>query len=75
MGTAQQRVLVPWAVAVLLLALQLAGATHHTIHWSLAAPASVPVSVVSPLVRTGYHFQPPMNWINGTLATSLVKLE
>ncbi|XP_066321729.1 beta-fructofuranosidase, cell wall isozyme-like [Miscanthus floridulus] len=63
MGT-RQRVLAPWAV--LLLALQLAGASH-VIHRSLeaeGAPASVPASIVSPLLRTGYHFQPPMNWIN-----------
>ncbi|KAK8462304.1 hypothetical protein SEVIR_1G184800v4 [Setaria viridis] len=63
MGT-PQRVLAPWAV--LLLALQLAGASH-VIHRSLeaeAAPPSVPASIVSPLLRTGYHFQPPMNWIN-----------
>jgi beta-fructofuranosidase len=58
---------------VLLLALQVAGASH-VIHRSLeaeATPPSVPASIVSPLLRTGYHFQPPMNWINGTLATSL----
>jgi len=70
MGT-RQRVLAPWAV--LLLALQVAGASH-VIHRSLeaeAAPPSVPASIVSPLLRTGYHFQPPMNWINGMLATSL----
>ncbi|CAL5057896.1 unnamed protein product [Urochloa decumbens] len=64
MGT-PQRVLAPWAL--LLLALQLAGASH-VIHRSLeaeaAAPPSVPASIVSPLLRTGYHFQPPMNWIN-----------
>lgn len=62
MGTLQW-VLGPWA---LLLVLQLAGASH-VIHRSLeaeAAPASVPASIVSPLLRTGYHFQPPMNWIN-----------
>ncbi|KAK3158100.1 hypothetical protein QOZ80_2AG0132910 [Eleusine coracana subsp. coracana] len=58
------RVLAPWAV--LLLALQLASASH-VIHRSLedeAAPPSVPPSIVSPLLRTGYHFQPPKNWIN-----------
>ncbi|KAJ1279392.1 hypothetical protein BS78_04G152700 [Paspalum vaginatum] len=66
MGT-RHRVLAPWAV--LLLALQLAGASH-VIHRSLeaaaeaAAPSSVPASIVSPLLRTGYHFQPPRNWIN-----------
>ncbi|CAO2039078.1 unnamed protein product [Urochloa humidicola] len=63
MGT-RQRVLAPWAL--LLVALQIAGASH-VIHRSLeaeAAPPSVPASIVSPLLRTGYHFQPPMNWIN-----------
>nr|ABB77250.1 cell wall invertase BObetaFRUCT2 [Bambusa oldhamii] len=60
---AQQWALGPWA---LLLLVQLAGASH-VVHRSLeaaAAPASVPASIVSPLLRTGYHFQPPMNWIN-----------
>jgi hypothetical protein len=61
---------------LLLTALQLAGASHVVVHRSLeaeaaAAPPSVPASIVSPLLRTGYHFQPPMNWINGTLATYL----
>ncbi|CAN6231875.1 unnamed protein product [Urochloa humidicola] len=63
MGT-RPRVLAPWAL--LLVALQVAGASH-VIHRSLeaeAAPPSVPSSIVSPLLRTGYHFQPPMNWIN-----------
>jgi hypothetical protein len=56
--------LAPW---LLLLLLQLAGASH-VVHRSLEAeqaPSSVPASIVSPLLRTGYHFQPPMNWING----------
>ncbi|XP_051217063.1 beta-fructofuranosidase, insoluble isoenzyme 1 [Lolium perenne] len=56
-------VLAPWAV---LLLLQLASASHHA-RLSLeteAASPSVPASIVSPLLRTGYHFQPPMNWIN-----------
>ncbi|TVU29841.1 hypothetical protein EJB05_21429, partial [Eragrostis curvula] len=60
------RALAPWAV--LLLALQLAGASH-VVHQSLeveAAAPSVPASLVSPLLRTGYHFQPPKNWINET---------
>ncbi|GJN21217.1 hypothetical protein PR202_gb08678 [Eleusine coracana subsp. coracana] len=61
------RVLAPWAV--LLLALQLVSASH-VIHRSLeddAAPPSVPPSIVSPLLRTGYHFQPPKNWINAPM--------
>ncbi|OEL12800.1 Beta-fructofuranosidase, cell wall isozyme [Dichanthelium oligosanthes] len=67
MGT-PGRVLAPWAL-LLLLALQLAGASH-AIHRSLeaeAAPPSVPASIVSPLLRTGYHFQPPKNWINAPM--------
>nr|P49174.1 RecName: Full=Beta-fructofuranosidase, cell wall isozyme; AltName: Full=Invertase; AltName: Full=Sucrose hydrolase; Flags: Precursor [Zea mays]AAA64487.1 invertase [Zea mays]prf//2118364A cell wall invertase [Zea mays] len=67
MGTRPRGVvLAPWAVVlVLVLALRLAGASH-VIHRSLEAEAapSVPASIVSPLLRTGYHFQPPMNWIN-----------
>jgi hypothetical protein len=74
MGTRPRGVvLAPWAVVlVLVLALRLAGASH-VIHRSLEAeaPPSVPASIVSPLLRTGYHFQPPMNWINGMLATCL----
>nr|CAB3446800.1 unnamed protein product [Digitaria exilis] len=55
-SSAVQRVLLlaPWAL-LLLLALQLEAE---------AAPPSVPSSIVSPLLRTGYHFQPPRNWIN-----------
>jgi hypothetical protein len=68
-------VLAPWAV---LLLLQLACASHHA-RLSLeteAASPSVPASIVSPLLRTGYHFQPPMNWINGkTSTTGLLSLE
>ncbi|KAF7062488.1 hypothetical protein CFC21_069082 [Triticum aestivum] len=57
-----------WVVAplALLLLLQLAGASHE-VRRSLEAEAaspSVPASILSPLLRTGYHFQPPMNWIN-----------
>ena len=63
-------VLAPWAV---LLLLQLASASHHTRRSleteAAAPPASVPASIVSPLLRTGYHFQPPKNWINGKIYT------
>ena len=75
MGTPQRVLLAPWALLPLLavvVAVQLAGASH-VIHRSLeaeAAPPSVPASIVSPLLRTGYHFQPPRNWINGTAAAS-----
>ncbi|KAL6883394.1 hypothetical protein ACP4OV_010808 [Aristida adscensionis] len=66
MASLQQRLLGPWPAALLLLALQLAAASH-AVRRSLedeAATASVPASIVSPLLRTGYHFQPPRNWIN-----------
>nr|CAB3449953.1 unnamed protein product [Digitaria exilis] len=54
MGTPQRVLLLPpWAL-LLLLALQLEAEE---------APPSVPSSIVSPLLRTGYHFQPPRNWI------------
>ncbi|KAL6900786.1 hypothetical protein ACP4OV_005462 [Aristida adscensionis] len=57
-----------WAWLLLLL-LHLAGASHvvydHESLASEAATAAVPASIVSPLLRTGYHFQPPKNWING----------
>ncbi|KAG2658852.1 hypothetical protein PVAP13_1KG316000 [Panicum virgatum] len=66
MGTPQRVLLAPWALLAVV-ALQLAGASH-VIHWSLEAeaapPPSVPASIVSPLLKTGYHFQPPRNWIN-----------
>ncbi|KAL6643024.1 hypothetical protein ACP70R_021205 [Stipagrostis hirtigluma subsp. patula] len=55
------------AALLLLLALQLAAGASNVVHRSLEgepAPASVPASIVSPLLRTGYHFQPPKNWIN-----------
>uniref|UniRef100_A0A0D9VGN9 beta-fructofuranosidase n=1 Tax=Leersia perrieri TaxID=77586 RepID=A0A0D9VGN9_9ORYZ len=66
MGTHRNWIFGPW---MLLFLLQLAGASH-VVHRSLEAeqePGSVPASIVSPLLRTGYHFQPPRNWINGPL--------
>jgi beta-fructofuranosidase len=51
-----------------LLLLQLAGASHVVYENLLeveAAAAAVPPSIVDPLLRTGYHFQPRKNWING----------
>ena len=50
-----------------LLLLQLAGASHvvyKDVETAVVA-ANVPPSIVDPLLRTGYHFQPPKNWING----------
>ena len=55
-----------------LLLLQLAGASHvvyKDVETAAAAEAAanVPPSIVDPLLRTGYHFQPPKNWINGNV--------
>jgi beta-fructofuranosidase len=54
----------PW-----LLLLQLAGASHvvHDNLLEVEAAAAVPASIVDPELRTGYHFQPPKNWINGNV--------
>ena len=52
-----------------LLLLQLAGASHvvyKDVETAVVA-ANVPPSIVDPLLRTGYHFQPPKNWINGNV--------
>ncbi|CAN6228025.1 unnamed protein product [Urochloa humidicola] len=58
---------VVWAC---LLLLQLAGASH-VVHENLLeleeAAAAVPEYIVDPELRTGYHFQPPKNWINGNV--------
>ncbi|CAO2034944.1 unnamed protein product [Urochloa humidicola] len=64
MGALVMRVACAW-----LLLLQLAGASH-VVYKDLeteAATANVPPSIVDPLLRTGYHFQPPKNWINGNV--------
>ncbi|XP_066347171.1 beta-fructofuranosidase, insoluble isoenzyme 2-like [Miscanthus floridulus] len=51
-----------------LLLLQLAGASHVVYDYENleveAAADTVPPSIVDPLLRTGYHFQPLKNWIN-----------
>lgn len=39
-------------------------------HVEFASLQSVPASVVDNRLRTGYHFQPPRNWINGTFLSS-----
>lgn len=64
-----------WAclgVALLLGVVQLAGASHVVYDLENleveAATAAVPASIVDPQLRTGYHFQPPKNWINGKKA-------
>nr|AAF06992.1 cell wall invertase 2 [Zea mays] len=63
-------VVVSFASACLLLLLQLAGASHVVYNYkdleaeAAAATDQVPPSIVNPLLRTGYHFQPPKNWIN-----------
>ncbi|CAN6251795.1 unnamed protein product [Urochloa humidicola] len=70
MGTPQRVLLVQWVLLmVVVMALQLAGASH-VVHTSLEAEAAVPskpAPIVSPLPRTGYHFQPPRNWINAPM--------
>uniref|UniRef100_A0A452ZW47 Uncharacterized protein n=1 Tax=Aegilops tauschii subsp. strangulata TaxID=200361 RepID=A0A452ZW47_AEGTS len=53
-------VLRPW---LLLLLLQLAIGSMEAV----APSPPVPSFVTNPLLRTGYHFQPPKNWINGNL--------
>jgi beta-fructofuranosidase len=60
------------ALGSLLLLLQLAAASH-VVHENLleTEAAAVPPSIVDPLLRTGYHFQPVKNWINGN-AVNLV---
>ncbi|CAL5067621.1 unnamed protein product [Urochloa decumbens] len=53
-----------------LLLLQLAGASHVVYENLLeleAATEAVPPSIIDPLLRTGYHFQPRKNWINAPL--------
>ena len=53
-----------------LLLLQLAGASHVVYENLLeveAAAEAVPPSIIDPLLRTGYHFQPRKNWINGNV--------
>ncbi|KAF8667373.1 hypothetical protein HU200_053053 [Digitaria exilis] len=52
-----------------LLLLQLAGASHvvYRDFETEAATEKVPPSIVDPLLRTGYHFQPPKNWINAPM--------
>ncbi|CAD6341574.1 unnamed protein product [Miscanthus lutarioriparius] len=54
-----------------LLLLQLAGASHVVYDYENleveAAADTVPPSIVDPLLRTGYHFQPRKNWINAPL--------
>ncbi|XP_034605528.1 beta-fructofuranosidase, insoluble isoenzyme 2 isoform X1 [Setaria viridis] len=63
MGALVIRVACAW-----LLLLQLTGASHVVYNYkeleTEAATANVPPSIVDPLLRTGYHFQPPKNWIN-----------
>lgn len=55
-----------WAcLGVALLLVQLAGASHVVYESHLETEAAVPPSIVDPRLRTGYHFQPPKNWING----------
>jgi len=63
------RALVASLAWVWLLLLQLAGASHVVYEnlEAVAATAKVPPSIVNPQLRTGYHFHPPKNWINGNV--------
>ncbi|CAO2042191.1 unnamed protein product [Urochloa humidicola] len=57
-----------WACLwVALLLVQLAGASHVVYEKLEAEAATVPASIVDPGLRTGYHFQPPKNWINAPM--------
>ncbi|CAO2034948.1 unnamed protein product [Urochloa humidicola] len=61
-----------WAcLGLALLLVQLAGASHVVYDYEKleaeAATAAVPPSIVDPELRTGYHFQPPKNWINAPM--------
>ncbi|CAN6228027.1 unnamed protein product [Urochloa humidicola] len=61
-----------WAcLGLALLLVQLAGASHVVYDYEKleaeAAMAAVPPSIVDPELRTGYHFQPPKNWINAPM--------
>ncbi|CAN6228026.1 unnamed protein product [Urochloa humidicola] len=59
-----------WACLwVALLLVQLAGASHVVYDYEKleAEAATVPASIVDPGLRTGYHFQPPKNWINAPM--------
>ena len=65
------------AVLVLLVVVvvQLAGASHVVYEeekLEVMEAAAVPPSIVHPLLRTGYHFQPPKNWINGSVNFSIL---
>ncbi|KQJ82524.1 beta-fructofuranosidase, insoluble isoenzyme 2 [Brachypodium distachyon] len=67
MGGLHDRVAWAWPVLLLLL-LQLAGASHVVYENQLleteAAAATVPPSIVDAELSSGYHFRPPKNWIN-----------
>ncbi|CAL9058741.1 unnamed protein product [Musa banksii] len=61
----------PWLVVVLVHWLLCAterrrGAVVEASHVEFVSLQSVPASVVDNRLRTGYHFQPPRNWINAT---------
>uniref|UniRef100_A0A0E0H0H9 beta-fructofuranosidase n=1 Tax=Oryza nivara TaxID=4536 RepID=A0A0E0H0H9_ORYNI len=70
MGLARE---VAWAWLVQLLLLQqLAGASHVVyddleLQAAAATADGVPPSIVDSELRTGYHFQPPKNWINAPM--------
>ncbi|CAL5067622.1 unnamed protein product [Urochloa decumbens] len=54
-----------WAcLGVALLLVQLAGASHVVYDDYEKLEAEAGTAIVDPGLRTGYHFQPPKNWIN-----------
>ncbi|GJN03019.1 hypothetical protein PR202_ga20417 [Eleusine coracana subsp. coracana] len=65
------------ALAWLLLLHQLAGASHvvyeNLLETEAATTEAVPPSIVDPLLRTGYHFQPQKNWINGNAVNLFIR--
>lgn len=70
MAVLEGRVARACPVLLVLLLLQLAGASHVVYETNLleaeAAAATVPPSILDAELSTGYHFRPIKNWINGT---------
>nr|CAB3484465.1 unnamed protein product [Digitaria exilis] len=61
-----------WTCLVVVLLVELAGASHVVYDYEKllemeAAKEAVPPSIVDPQLKTGYHFQPIKNWINAPL--------
>lgn len=71
MGRANSRCWTAWLAVVLvhwcLCVRERNGVVVEASHVVYESLQSVPASVVDSKLRTGYHFQPPKHWINGTL--------